>query len=202
MGLKKCLSCGVEKTSSGFYKRAASYDGLQPICSSCDNKARVKRDARSPLLAKERSKRYRDTNKERRSAQKKKSYQKHKKNVAISTAKYRIENKSKLALANKLYFMEHRHEYNARNAGRRAAKLLATPSWASNFILKEAYELAKLRGKHTGFEWHVDHIVPLQSKYVCGLHCEANIQVIPGSENRAKNNRYWPDMPEGARNWA
>lgn len=41
---------------------------------------------------------------------------------------------------------------------------------------------------------HVDHIVPLQSNWVCGLHCEANLRVIPGAENESKRNFWWPQM--------
>jgi hypothetical protein len=43
-------------------------------------------------------------------------------------------------------------------------------------------------------EYHVDHIVPLTSDLVCGLHCEANLQIAVGKDNIAKNNRWWPDM--------
>ena len=43
---------------------------------------------------------------------------------------------------------------------------------------------------------HVDHIVPLQSALVCGLHCEANLEIIPGAANEAKKNYWWPDMPD------
>lgn len=78
---------------------------------------------------------------------------------------------------------------------RRAAKLLATPVWANRFFIREAYALAKLREKVCGGKWHVDHIVPLRSELVCGLHVEHNLQVIPAAVNTAKHNRYWPDMP-------
>lgn len=86
-------------------------------------------------------------------------------------------------------------KHNANHAMRRATKLQATPAWADDFIMKEAYHLAQLRSKMLGFKWHVDHIVPLKSKIVCGLHCEANLRVIPGAANMLKSNRHWPDMP-------
>ena len=79
-----------------------------------------------------------------------------------------------------------------------ARKAQAMPSWANEFFIEEAYHLAQLRSSMFGFPWHVDHVVPLTSKLVCGLHTEANLQVIPGVENLSKNNRYWPDMPVGA----
>jgi hypothetical protein len=78
---------------------------------------------------------------------------------------------------------------------RRSAKLNATPLWANQFIIDEIYELAQLRTTLTGIKWHVDHIVPLQSKLVCGLHTEANLQVIPAIKNAIKGNSFWPDMP-------
>ena len=78
---------------------------------------------------------------------------------------------------------------------RNAAKLKATPIWANEFFIGEAYHLAKVRAKATGVAWHVDHIVPLRSKLVCGLHVEHNLRVIPAFENMTKGNRFWPDMP-------
>lgn len=83
---------------------------------------------------------------------------------------------------------------------RRAQKLRATPAWANKFFIEEAYDLAARRTaiKCGGYaKWHVDHIVPLKSKIVCGLHVERNLQVIPAVQNMAKSNRYWPDMPAG-----
>lgn len=83
----------------------------------------------------------------------------------------------------------------SRNAARRTGTLSATPKWANKFFMEEAYDLAKRRTIATGMKWHVDHIVPLKSKIVCGLHCEANLQVIHYRDNLIKGNRFWPDMP-------
>lgn len=78
----------------------------------------------------------------------------------------------------------------ALTAARYAQKLKATPSWANQFFIDEMYRLAHLRSKLTGIKWSVDHIVPLKSKTVCGLHVEHNLRVIPWSVNMAKKNSY------------
>lgn len=81
----------------------------------------------------------------------------------------------------------------ARNAAkRRAALLAAIPAWYSefdDFVMREAYELRVLRGIATGIDWHVDHIIPLQAKNACGLHCASNIQVATKLANLKKGNR-------------
>ena len=83
----------------------------------------------------------------------------------------------------------------AKTQWRRAQKRHVTPAWANQFFISEIYDLAQRRTKATGIEWHVDHIVPLRSNIVSGLHVEQNLRVIPKSTNLAKGNRHWPDMP-------
>lgn len=87
---------------------------------------------------------------------------------------------------------------SAKCADRRARKLSHRPKWANRFFISEIYSLARLRSKMLGVKFHVDHVVPLKSPIVCGLHYEQNLEIIPALANSAKGNRCWPDMPENA----
>jgi hypothetical protein len=130
----------------------------------------------------------------------------HREEAREATAKWKLENPDKLEkqkiryrlmhgkIAGSRYNTKYPEKRAASTALRKARQLQATPAWASEFFIGEIYDLAKLRTKATGFEWHVDHTVPLKNDRVCGLHCEANLRVIPATRNIKKNNRYWPDM--------
>lgn len=80
----------------------------------------------------------------------------------------------------------------AMNMQRKADKLNATPKWFGEFdefIVKEAHHLTKLREAKTGIKWSVDHMIPFKAVEACGLHCAANIQVIPEKLNLGKRHR-------------
>jgi hypothetical protein len=85
---------------------------------------------------------------------------------------------------------------NAHDAARRATRKNAIPAWADQMAIIRLYKEAKRITLTTGVKHHVDHIVPLQSDIVCGLHVVANLQIITASENLSKYNTRWPDMPE------
>lgn len=74
-----------------------------------------------------------------------------------------------------------------------AAKLRAIPSWSDEFdrfVVEEIYDKAQMMMNSRGTEWHVDHVVPLQSPLVCGLHTHTNLLVAPGLSNLSKGNRH------------
>ena len=60
------------------------------------------------------------------------------------------------------------------------------------FKINNIYQTARDATINTGYAWEVDHIVPLSKG---GLHTLNNLQVVPATWNRSKNNkncdRYW-----------
>jgi hypothetical protein len=84
------------------------------------------------------------------------------------------------------YYDTHKSDYIARSAQRRAIAKQATPKWANLLKIKEIY-LQCPPG------YHVDHIIPLKSDIVCGLHVENNLQYLPAADNLQKSNNFKED---------
>lgn len=79
----------------------------------------------------------------------------------------------------------------AKTAKRRAAKLNATPTWLCKQQLEDIqafYTVAKKLENVCSVKYHVDHIIPLQGKKVCGLHVPWNLQLLESSLNLSKSN--------------
>jgi hypothetical protein len=221
MDLKTCTKCGAEKSHDQFTVRKASKDGLHPSCKDCRAAYRARnsekiREYNSAYYASDidgqraRAKVWRDANVERARENYRKFYLKNRdirlqysKNWERSNKESRLEyhrkyywsNTDKVAFKNFRYRRENPEKVAALWMRRYASKLRATPRWADFDAIEAIYKEAARISKETGIEHHVDHIVPLQSRLVCGLHWAANLRVIPGSENQSKGNRHWPDMP-------
>lgn len=104
-------------------------------------------------------------------------------------------NRDKVLARQKMYRENNKAKISARNKVREAEKLRATPAWVDRSKVEEFYAAADFLGMVTGEWYHVDHIVPLRSKTVCGLHVEHNLQVLTAAANIRKSNRHWPGMP-------
>ena len=176
--MKTCSCCQQSKDSSLFYKASANKDGLANQCRDCKsakNKAYAK--AHPEVYAKARLK-YLAANAE-----------KHKENCK----RWDLENKEKRLAIGRKYGQNNPDAIRLKAANRRAKKDQATPTWLSLFDklkIRCIYQLAQMRTKESGQEWHVDHIVPLRNKKVCGLHTPWNLQVIPKMENLKKKNTF------------
>lgn len=211
--MKKCTKCGEIKAISEFRAMAKSADGKRPNCGDCSRKEAAQ---------------YREKYKDRVKQQHLNWYAKYKTQIIEQHRCYRARNEEKIYQLHKRYRSKNDdkckaanaewraanadyHRENARqwsknnparkrvhNSKRRGASMEATPPWANIDAMQSVYEMARSLALSTGIEHHVDHIVPLQHKIVCGLHCEHNLQAIPAVDNLRKNNRVWPDMPTGA----
>ena len=72
----------------------------------------------------------------------------------------------------------------------------ATPLWAEHEWIEFLYEeCADMSRREVRGKFHVDHVVPVNSELVCGLHVQDNLRIVPAKVNLAKSNRTWPDMP-------
>ena len=90
----------------------------------------------------------------------------------------------------KKYYEHNRILFIEKDAARRAKKLRATTAWGQERVL-EFYKKAKeLEVLNPGVKYHVDHIVPLVGKNVCGLHNHFNLQILTELENKRKGNAW------------
>lgn len=73
----------------------------------------------------------------------------------------------------------------AHESHRRARKRNSLPPWADISSI-DAFSRACPNGHH------IDHILPLKGKIVCGLHVLENLQYLPAQENLSKKNKIDP----------
>lgn len=113
---------------------------------------------------------------------------------------YYINNRYNIIKYNTSYnksdaYRKYQREYHLHyDSNKRAIQLHATPFWSEIDEIKELYKQSAILNSISDEFYHVDHIVPLKSKVVCGLHCISNLRIILASENISKGNRHWPDM--------
>lgn len=191
---KICTKCKMTKKIEEFRKRKDRKYGVYPCCKECEkifsteyrknNKDIIKNKAiENREIINSKNREYYKINKEKILNR---CYEYRKNNSEIVKERLRNHyknNKEMYSLSSR------RRELNIKNVSINFGEL-------SDFIIQESYKLRDLRNALTNIIWHVDHIVPLKSELVCGLHCGFNLRVIPAEYNLKKGNRYWDDMPD------
>jgi len=119
----------------------------------------------------------------------KRYYHKNKERGKIVRQEHYENNKDTYKEKAKSYVRNNRGKVNAYHAERRAFRIAATPDWSEKEKIKQMYDLAATFNSFN-LKVHVDHIIPLQSKVVCGLHVIGNLQILPASENMRKGNSF------------
>jgi hypothetical protein len=186
LNIKACAKCGTSRPLADFGKDANRKDGFQPYCKACNRQYR--------LANKDRISAYREQNREYYRAK---------------NQEWRALNPDLVAQRNAAQYYANRDESIRRvrdwqranpdkhceiQVRRYASVKSSQPAWADRLAIAAVYKTAA-QIRRSGFDVHVDHIVPLRSKIVCGLHVQHNLQIIDRRINLIKNNRQWPDMP-------
>ena len=186
---KYCYKCQETKSFDAFGRNKSKKDGMSTECKPCKRQNDKKYYITNSEKVKQTVAKYRQENPQKVIQVKHEWYLRNTDYVKNKTSIWSKDNVIKVRKSKRKYTAANRGKCNALLAKRRAAKLQATPSWFEKNLVKTVY----LKAKEWGFE--VDHIVPLQGKTVCGLHCWANLQLLDSSLNSGKKNYYWPDMP-------
>lgn len=122
-------------------------------------------------------------------AAKQKYYAKNKETVVARAQARPVEEKRAYRNAWKT---QNQDQVLADNKVRRRKHRQATPPWITRkqkTEMRALYQAAIHLSKTTGERYVVDHIVPLRSEVVCGLHVPWNLRVITQEENLKKSNK-------------
>lgn len=158
--MKTCFKCGETKELTMFHKHKGMKDGHLNKCSPC-----VVKDTAD----------WRKANPGKRNeAERNKSREK-----GIVSRDEWLKNVRQNAKGRKVVSLEYAHK-------RRLQTERYVPSELDELVFKEAVDVRDRRKELTGFDWHIDHIVPINSKAACGLHNAFNLQVVPAKWNVRK----------------
>lgn len=210
--VKVCTKCGLEKPFSEFNKMAGGKDGLRPWCRQCSRAwARQYRQSAGEMLratdrhrwatrrstANEKARLRRLDNKDVTRRKTREKYLKNRDGILIYQKEYALANKEKIAARFRLYSKRRGAFINARLAAQKKRVRQATVAFSDMKKIRQVYESAAYFSKVTGVEHTVDHVVPITSKLVCGLHVHWNLELMSKSNNSRKGNRHWPDFRPG-----
>jgi hypothetical protein len=96
---------------------------------------------------------------------------------------YRRDNKEYCNKKSKLHYEQNKQYYITKSANYKAYLINAIPAWADLQKISDYYSNKPL-------DMEIDHIYPLRSDWVCGLHVIENLQYLSPIENKKKSNLF------------
>jgi hypothetical protein len=178
--VKTCTRCKIEKPYVAFSKLAKAKDGHQYQCKDCKLEHQRNNPNRNNV-----TKKYREANKDLCNARSLTSQAKNRSYYSMKALEWQKANKDRVN-ANRRNNYKKNTSVEIERVRRRQNRIKSAP------LTKEFQ--AEVDGMYLfcsifkGFE--VDHIVPLNGKYVSGLHVPHNLQVLTVYENRSKGNKF------------
>ncbi len=220
--MKECNKCEIKKDNNEFYKgrtECKSCISAQRKAHYTENSDRLKERQRTyNKVAKEtislHKKQYYIDNKEVIVIRKLEYYEKNRESILHKGREYWAKNRESKGISQRARYQKNKEKYlfshrkwernnrgltRALNAKRRAAKKQAVPKWLTlehKQQIKSIYKEARRLELLDGIKRHVDHIIPLQSPIICGLHVPWNLQILTASDNSRKKNKLLDKAPD------
>jgi hypothetical protein len=188
--MKTCTKCGEAKPLSEYHTDAAKSGGLRHECKVCVRQRRASYVANNKEKVAEADAAYKKRNRAKYNEINRRQYERYRDAVLARQREYYQRVKERKAKYARQYFEANRADYTRRVAKRRAVARQAEPLWANAALIKLLYATRQYLTEQTGELWHIDHVVPLQGRNVCGLHVHFNLRVVPAKVNLAKGNKF------------
>ena len=188
--IKYCYKCQQEKPLESFTKNKSKKDGLATECKPCKKSLDKTYFEKNSVKIRAAVAKYRELNKEKSRESIKKSILKKEEKYKELKKQWRELNAEKMKFYKQKYKKSNLSKVRESSASYRSFKLNAIPSWIDKTKILCLYSVANMLNKYGTENYHVDHIVPLRHKLVCGLHTYENLRVITAKENLLKSNKF------------
>jgi hypothetical protein len=201
-----CTVCKVEKPLSEFMMVGDSRPGAyKSRCKGCEADYQKAYYAKNRTMVLNKQKAYADENPEARRDSAHNSYMRNKDSIQVKRRVWVSENVEEMKAYQQRWYEDNREKILAQqsayykangnvrcalSARRRASRLNATPPWFERDKVRSLYDISDFMRNEYGMDMHVDHVIPLKNPNVSGLHCLANLRIIPARDNLRKSNRF------------